>query len=149
MASIAVTGIGAPQPKQRLLIAATAAINRHRNHWTAGLLCAGDEGLGDIPFVRCVELIPDRSTTRGGDFLDAEMVDVGENLQVVSGLCRARAGNLALVVERPLPSDRSKDDGRIVLHAQNVDAHVDLADVDQAARPQLEFQKILRDWRAT
>ena len=48
-----------------------------------------------------------------------------------------------LLVEGFLAADRRHHDRGVVFHAQNVDAHVDLADVDQPARAQDEFQEIL------
>src|SRR5258708_27935144 len=38
-----------------------------------------------------------------------------------------------------LAADWREEDGRVVLHAEDLGAHVDRADVDHAARPQLEF----------
>jgi len=62
---------------------------------------------------------------------------------VVAGLGRPRRSGLALVVKRSLAPYGRQHDRRAVFHAENVDAHIDLAHVDETARPQLEFQEAL------
>ena len=42
-----------------------------------------------------------------------------------------------------MPADRRDDDRRVVFHAEDFGAHVDLADVDQPARPQLKLEEAL------
>ena len=60
---------------------------------------------------------------------------------MVPRLRRSGDGDLALRVEGFLPADRRDHDRAVVFHPENVGAHVDLADIDEAARPQLEFQE--------
>ena len=60
---------------------------------------------------------------------------------MVAGARGFRHRDFAFGVERLLSADRRDDDRRVVAHAENLGAHVDLADVDQAARTQHEFQE--------
>ncbi len=62
---------------------------------------------------------------------------------MVAGLGRARDTGLGIVVERALAADWRAHDWRGIFGAEDIDAHVDLADVDQAPRPELEFQEAL------
>jgi hypothetical protein len=62
---------------------------------------------------------------------------------MVAGLGRPRDTRLRIVMERALAADRRAHDRRTVFGAEDVDAHVDLADVDEAARAELEFQEAL------
>ena len=62
---------------------------------------------------------------------------------MVAGLCGAGGRDLAVGVKRLLAADRRDDDRGGVSHAEDVDAHVDLADVDEPPRPELEFEEAL------
>src|SRR5262249_15001277 len=52
-------------------------------------------------------------------------------------------GEFTVLVEGLLSADRRDDDRGVISHAQNIGRHVDLADVDEPTRPQLEFQEPL------
>src|SRR5947209_20289483 len=60
---------------------------------------------------------------------------------MVAGFCRLCNRDFAFRVERALSPDRRDDDRRRIFHAEQFDAHVDLADVDESPRAQLEFQE--------
>jgi hypothetical protein len=62
---------------------------------------------------------------------------------VVASLGGAAGGNLALVVERALAAHGREHDRARIFHAENVGRHVDLADVDEPARTQLELEEAL------
>ena len=141
VAGVAIAAIGAPQTEEGLLVAAARAIDRHRHRKRARLLGARHHGFCHLPFVGGIELVPDRRAARGGHLLDADAGRGRKDLQVVARLGAARGGNLTLVVERPLPPNRRQHDGGSVPHAQDVDAGVGLAHVDEAARAELEFQE--------
>src|SRR5207245_9325033 len=103
-------------------------------------LRARHEGLCGVPLGGGIELVPDRGATRGDDILDACRRARREDLQVVSDLRRSGGGDFAVRVEGLLAADRSEDDRRVVSYAEDVDAHVDLDDVDPPAVAQQEFQ---------
>ena len=69
------------------------------------------------------------------------VVDSGENLQVVADFGRLGGRDLALLVEGLLAADRGHHDRGVVFDAQDLGRHVDLADVDQPPRAELEFQE--------
>ena len=60
---------------------------------------------------------------------------------MIADLGRARDAFLAVGVVGFVPAGRIDDDRRFVALAEDFGAHVDLADVDQPARPELEFQE--------
>ena len=60
---------------------------------------------------------------------------------MIAGLGGARDTLLAVGIVAAMATSRRDDDRRLVTLAENFRRHVDLADVDQAPRPQLEFQK--------
>ncbi len=62
---------------------------------------------------------------------------------MIAGLGRARDAFLAVGMIGFMAAGRIDDDRRFVALAENFRAHVDLADVDQPARAELEFQKAL------
>ena len=62
---------------------------------------------------------------------------------MIAGLGRLGGGDFAVGMERALAADRCDHDRRVVFHAKNVGAHVDLADVDQPARAKLKFEEAL------
>src|SRR5262249_17911074 len=80
---------------------------------------------------------------RGTQVLAPEAGGGRQNLQMVADLGGARGGDLALVVEGSLAADRREHDRACVFHPEDLGRHVDLADVDQPARTELEFQKAL------
>ena len=141
MASRTFTRVGALQPVQGLLVAAAVAIHRYRDCGAPRFFRARHEGFGDLPFIRGVELVPDWRAARGGDIFHRAGRDSRENLQMVSGFRRLGDVDFAARVEGLLPADRRDDDRGIVFHAEDLGAHIDLADVDQTARAQLEFQE--------
>ena len=143
MAAAAIARIGAPETEQRLLVAAAGTIHRNRDGKGARLLRALDHRLRHLPFVGGVELVPDRRAARGDDILDADAGCGREDLQMIAGLGGASGGSLAVVMERALAADRRQHDRRIVFRAEDVDAHIDLAHVDEPPRPELEFQEPL------
>src|SRR5262245_29669834 len=60
---------------------------------------------------------------------------------MVADLCRPGGGDLALVMKGSLAADRREHDRACILLPEDLGRHVDLADVDQPARPELEFQE--------
>jgi hypothetical protein len=60
---------------------------------------------------------------------------------MVADLGGARGRDLALVVEGSLAADRREHDRACIFHSEDLGRHVDLADVDQPARTELEFQE--------
>ena len=62
---------------------------------------------------------------------------------MIAGFGRPRDACLAVRMVGLMPAGRIDDDRRLVFLTEDFRAHVDLADVDQPARPQLEFQKAL------
>jgi hypothetical protein len=62
---------------------------------------------------------------------------------MIAGLGGAGDALFAIRVVALVAAGRRNDDRAVELHAEEVDAHVDLAHVDQAARPQLVFQETL------
>ena len=101
VAAVAVARIGALQAEQGFLVAPAAAIDGHRDREAARLLGARHDGLGDVPLVGGIELVPDRRAARGGHLLDAGGRRGRQDLQVVAGLRRPGDRDLALRVERP------------------------------------------------
>ena len=62
---------------------------------------------------------------------------------MVADLGGARDAFLAVRMIGFMAAGRIDDDRRLIFLSENFRAHVDLADVDEAARPELEFQKAL------
>src|SRR5262245_66638104 len=99
VAGVAVASIARTQPEQGLLVATAVAIDRHRDHRASSLLGACHEGLGDLPFVGGVELIPDRRAAGGGDVLGRAGAASGEYLQVITDLGGLGGRDLAVLME--------------------------------------------------
>src|SRR5437879_12599377 len=66
-----------------------------------------------------------------------------KNLQMAAGFRRAGDGELALGMEELVAPRRRDDDRRAPPAAEELAAHVDLGDVVEAARAQLELQEAL------
>src|SRR3984893_1889100 len=60
---------------------------------------------------------------------------------MVAGLCRFCHRDLAFLVKGLLTPNGRDHDRRVVFCAENADAHIDLAHVDQPTGPELEFQE--------
>src|SRR5262245_58907399 len=136
MAIAAIAGVVALQAEQRLLIAAAATVDGDRDRDAAGALGALDVMRGDFELVGGVELEPDRRPARSGRILDRGGRLRREDLQVVADLGGARNAALAVGVIALVPASRRDHDRRVIFLSEQLDAGVDLADVDQAARTQ-------------
>jgi len=88
-------------------------------------------------------LVVSRSRLKKSHVLDPKAGGGRQNLQMVAGLGGAGGGDLAFVVEGSLPADRREHDRACIFHPENLGRRVDLADVDQPARTELEFQEAL------
>jgi hypothetical protein len=67
---------------------------------------------------------------------------------MVAGLRCPGHRAFAVLVKGAVAAGRSNDNWAIVFGAEDIEAHVDLADIDQSPRPQLEFSISSRDWLA-
>ena len=141
MAVRAGAGIGAPNPRPVFLVAAAAAVDRDGNRDRALLLHAQNMVLGDFEFVGGVKLRPDRPAARRNDIGNRCRRLGREDHQVIADLRRPRYALLAIRMIGPVLAGRRDDDRRLVFLAENFRGHVDLADIDQPPRPQLEFQE--------
>ena len=61
---------------------------------------------------------------------------------MVADPCRPGNRLLACGVKGSMTPNWREYDRRVVSHAKNVGAHVDVADINEAPRPELEFQKV-------
>ena len=143
VAVLAIPGVLAAQPEQSFLVAARHAVHGHDQHRAASALGALDQRAGDVPAGRGVELKPDRRAARLGGVLDRRGGRSRKNLQMAAGFRRAGDGELALGMEELVASRRRNDDRRAPPAAEELAAHVDLGDVVEAARAQLELQEAL------
>ena len=60
---------------------------------------------------------------------------------MVADPCRPRNGLLACGVKGSMAANGREDNRRVVSHTEDVGAHVDPADINEAPRPELELQK--------
>ena len=114
-------------------------VHRQRERRAARALGALDHAERDVPVRRRIELEPDRRAARLAHVLDRVVRDGREHLERVLRLRRARDGDLALGMERLLRADGAEQDRRRVPLAEELDRHVDLRDVDEPLRPELDL----------
>ena len=140
--------IGPAHAERDFLIAAAVAVDGDRHRDRTLPLHALDVMLGDLEFVGGVELRPDRPAARRNRVGDRRRCLRREDHQVVADLGGARDAFLAVRVIGLMAAGRIDDDRRLIFLSENFRAHVDLADIDKTARPELEFHGSPRDWRA-
>jgi hypothetical protein len=131
--------VGAAQPGQRLPVLARHHVDRHHDDGAASAFGTLDQRVAHGAVVGGVELEPDRPAARGDRILDRCRRHGGEHLQMIAGSRRACHGDLAPVVKGLVAAGGRDRDRAVVARAEQLDAHVDAADIDQAARPQLQF----------
>jgi hypothetical protein len=143
VAGIALTRIAAPQPEHGFLVAARDAVDRHHQDRAAGALGLLDQRLGDLPLRRRVELEPDRRPARLGDVLNGIVRRRRQHLQMIAGTRGPGDGELAVGMKELVAAGRAYENRRVISGAEQLDAGVDLGDVIETVRIELEFQKTL------
>ncbi len=138
MARGALTVVEAGEPLHRLPVAAALEIHRERDGAAAGLLRPLHESAGRFPVVLGVELIPDRRASGLEHVLDSGRSDRRKNLKMIPLASAAGDGDFSVGMKRPLSSRRGEHDGSRPPGAQDLGLGIDLAHVDEPARPELE-----------
>src|SRR5260370_178436 len=87
-------------------------ISPKRPPWSAG------ERVGDLPFVRRIEVEPHRSAACGDRVLDRGRGAGRQELQVVAGLCRLGDGDLAVRMKGAVAAGRGDGDRAVVARAE-------------------------------
>ena len=141
MAAATFTRVGPFEPEQSFLVAPTKTIDGYRNGATARALSPRDHGSSDVPFIRGVELVPERRSSGRGNVFDRAGRNGREDLEMVSGFRRPGRGDFTFRVESLLSSHGGDDDRGFVSHPEDLRAHVHAADVYETARSQLKLQK--------
>ena len=139
VAAFALAGIDPAHPQALLLQAVAVAVDRHGDRQRALAFHAQHMVLGHLERIGSVELGPDRLAARRNHVLDRGGRLGRQDHQMVADLGGGGDRGLAVGVIAFVPAGGRQEDRRVVFHPENLGRHVDLADVDQTSRPQLEF----------
>ena len=143
MAIGAVPGVAAPQPRQGFPVVRAQRIDGQGDDRRSRPFRPHDQCLGDVPLVCRIELKPHRRAARRDRVLDRGAGLGRQHLQMVAGFRRLGDGDLPVRVKGVVAAGWRDHDRAIVAGAEDFGRHVDLADVDEPARPQLEFLEAL------
>ena len=141
MAATALPRVELDHAQCGFLVAAAVAIDRDRDSDRALPLHALDVMLGDFEFVGGIKLRPDRPAARRDHVGHRRRGLRRQDHQMIAGLGGAGDAFLTVGMIGFMAAGRIDDDRRFVALAEDFRRHVDLADIDQSSRPQLEFQK--------
>ena len=128
----------AVEARDRLEVA-RGQVDRERERRAAGPLRALDHALRHVPVARRVELEPDRRAARLAHVLDRVVGDSRQHLERVLRFRRARDRDFAVGMKRLLRADGAEQDRRRVALAEELDGHVDVRDVDEPLRSELDL----------
>ena len=138
MAAGALARVELAHAQRGFLVAAAIAVDCNRDRDRTLAFHAFDVVLRDLEFVGRIELRPDRPAARGDHVGDRGACLCREDHQMVADLGGSGDTLLAVGMIAAMPAGRIDDDRRFVLLSENLRAHIDLADVDKAARTELE-----------
>ena len=138
MALQTIAGIGAPKTLGKFQIASRQIVDGPGDRRTSGVFHAFHEFFRVFPLRGHVELIPGSGAARLGHVFHGDRRLRGENLHRVLGFRCATGGEFAIVVEHALTANGAQEDRAVVLHAEQLHAVVDLRNVHQTARAELD-----------
>jgi hypothetical protein len=143
VAGRAVTLVERYQAVKRLPVLPGQHIDRDDNGPGSRLLGAAGQSLRHFPLVGGIELEPDRPAACGNRIFDRGRGNGRQHREMIAGPGRPRDAELAVTVEGLIRAGRSDDDRAAIGLAEQLHPGVDLAHIDQAARPELELLKTL------
>ena len=106
VATAAIARVGAAQADKGLPLRRRSHIERYRNRRRARALGPLHQRFGDLPFLRGVELKPDRRPARGDRILDRSRGHRREDLQMVAQPGGLGDGDLRVGVKGPVAAGR-------------------------------------------
>src|SRR5580692_458370 len=119
-------------------VTAGGVIDSESDDRAPGGLHAPQNFFADFPGVRRVELIPDRAAEGLVDIFDGRRGCRREKLQSATRFRCPCDGQFAVGKERLFAPCRAQEDRAVVGSTEQIDTHVDLGGVAQAARAQLD-----------
>ena len=134
VAASAIAGIGPPEPGESRPLGRRPHVERDRDRRCTRGLGTLDQTFRHFPALRGVQLKPHRRPARGDSVLDRCRGDRREDLQVVANLGRFGDGYLAVGVEGAIAAGRRDHDRTVIFCAEQLEAHVGRADINQSAR---------------
>ena len=118
-------------------VAAGGVVDGEGDHRNPGGLHAPQDLFADVPRIGRVELMPDWAAEGLVDVFDGGRGRRRQNLQSAARFGCPGDGQFAFGEERFFTARRAQEDRAVVDGAEQLDAHVDLGGVAQAARAQL------------
>ena len=123
-----------------LAVASVVQIHGQNHRRSASRFRAFDDGLGNLPNVCGVELLPHWPAARGDSVFNGRRGNGGQHDQMTLLPRRSGHAQLTIGMERFLGAHGREHDGRVPLRAENGPRHVDVGDVDQTARTYLNVR---------
>ncbi|MCU1317820.1 MAG: hypothetical protein JWN63_3142 [Candidatus Acidoferrum typicum] len=122
-----------------MTVAVAAFLQVHREYDRGGTRSFGalDDRSANFPDVCGIELLPDRAAPRGNCVFNRRSGDGGQHHEVTLGMCRPRHGDFAFRMESLLTAYGGKHNWSVPLRAEEIHRHVNIFDVDEPARVNL------------
>jgi hypothetical protein len=138
MTAIALPRIGTPEPKKRFPIHRRTAIDGNDHYRGSSSFSAHDKRLRHFPLPR-IDLKPDGRAACCDHVFDRRCRPAGENLEVIANPRRIGDRHLSVRVKGAVATGRCDHDPAVIFRAEDLDGHVDCADIDEPARAQLKL----------
>src|SRR5215467_7921191 len=137
MAHGALPLVDALRPEERFTVAAILQVNSKNDRWSPRLFGALDDGPADFPDIGWIKLLPYRPATSGYGIFNRGGGHSRKQHEVPFGTCRSGHSQFAIRMECLLGAHRREHDGRVPFDAKNGPRHVDVRDIHQSTRPNL------------